>query len=81
MFRQVSTVALVVLVAVGSVAVVAAAEPKEAGDKAKSPAQVNELFHAVQAGDMVAVDRVLKERPGLLDAPVPPGRRPCTRRS
>ena len=37
MFRQVSTVALVFLVAVGSLAVVAAGEPKEAGGKAKSP--------------------------------------------
>ena len=37
MFRQVSTVALVVLVAVGSLAVATAAEPKDAGGKAKSP--------------------------------------------
>jgi formylglycine-generating enzyme required for sulfatase activity len=36
MFRQVSTVVVVVLVAVGSFTV-GAAEPKEAGDKAKSP--------------------------------------------
>ena len=37
MFRQISTVALVVMLAVGSVAVATAAEPKEAADKAKSP--------------------------------------------
>ena len=37
MFRQVSTVALVVLVALGSLAVATAAEPKEAGGKTKSP--------------------------------------------
>ena len=37
MFRQVSKVALVVLVAVGSLAVATAAEPKEAGGKTKSP--------------------------------------------
>ncbi len=37
MFRQVSTVVVVVLVALGSVAVASAAEPKEAGGKAKEP--------------------------------------------
>ena len=37
MFRQVSTVALVVLVAMGSVGAATAAETKEAGGKAKSP--------------------------------------------
>jgi formylglycine-generating enzyme required for sulfatase activity len=36
-FRQVSTVVLAVLVAAGSVAVVAAAEPKEADSKTKEP--------------------------------------------
>ncbi len=37
MFRQISTVALVVMLAVSSLAVATAAEPKEAADKAKSP--------------------------------------------
>ena len=37
MFRQRATVALVVTVAVGSLAVVDAAEPKEAGRKTKGP--------------------------------------------
>ena len=37
MFRQVSAVTLVVLMALGSLAVVTAAEPKEAGDTAKNP--------------------------------------------
>src|SRR5208283_3684531 len=37
MFRQVSKVALVVLVAIGSVAVAAAAEPNAADSKAKGP--------------------------------------------
>jgi len=37
MFRQLSAVVLVVLVALGSVAVATAAEPKEAGSKTKSP--------------------------------------------
>ena len=40
MFRQVSKVALVVLVAVSSVAVATAAGPKEAGSKTKSPPTV-----------------------------------------
>ena len=37
MFRQASRVALVVLVALGSLAAATAAEPKEADSKAKSP--------------------------------------------
>ena len=37
MFRQASTVALVVLTALGSLAVAAAQQPKEAGGKTKSP--------------------------------------------
>jgi formylglycine-generating enzyme required for sulfatase activity len=37
MFRQLSTVALVLLTALGSLAVAAAEEPKEAGGKAKGP--------------------------------------------
>ncbi len=39
MFRKLSAVALVVLAALGSLAVAAAAEPKEANSKAKSPAK------------------------------------------
>ena len=37
MFRQLSTVVLVLLMALGSLALAAAAEPKEAGGKTKSP--------------------------------------------
>ena len=35
--------------------------------------QVNELFDAAQRGDAAAVDRVLQDRPGLLNAPDPTG--------
>ena len=37
MFRRLSTVALVILAALGSLAVATAAEPKEAGGREKSP--------------------------------------------
>ncbi len=39
MFRQVSTVALVVLAALGSLSLATAQEPKEASGKTKSPAE------------------------------------------
>ena len=54
MFRQVSIVALVVLLAVGHLAIAAAAEPKEAG-KAKSPPK--EL--TIDLGKGVKLDLVL----------------------
>ena len=55
MFRQVSTVALVVFVAVGSLAVATAAEPKDAGGTAKSPPK--EL--TVDLGNGVKLEMVL----------------------
>jgi formylglycine-generating enzyme required for sulfatase activity len=55
MFRQVSTVALVVLVAMGSVGAATAAETKEAGGKAKSPPK--EL--TIDLGNGVKLEMVL----------------------
>ena len=55
MFRQVSTVALVVMVAVGSLAFATAAEPKEAVSKTQSPPK--EL--TVELGKGVKLEMVL----------------------
>jgi hypothetical protein len=64
MFRQLSTIALVVLVAVGSLAVVAAAEPKEAGSKTKSPLKELTVDRAKSIPTMDQIHAAWKSRQG-----------------